>query len=261
MKKMRQINKPKEKKSSASNTDQKRKATKKQQGTETGKNKPKDRKVVQLRVMERKEDRQLGNIESRKESRKDQRKKDNKKNVKKRVKERKERRGRERGGSRKERKKKRKEKRKKERQRRSNKIENSLLGKAIPKGRIKEFKKKFANGKKRTTGFASFKFLTKLDFPFSGTGTLRKDFRQLVKKRVINKLPDYCEEVKIEKSEKVKKDCVKRAKRIKERIIARLGKKKNLVGTSKHKKNSSIKKKKKMKINTSNKKKQVKKKI
>ena len=45
--------------------------------------------------------------------------------------------------------------------------------------------------------------------------------RRLVEKRVIMKLPDYCEEVKLEKDKKVKAECQKRAKRIKQRILAR----------------------------------------
>ena len=45
--------------------------------------------------------------------------------------------------------------------------------------------------------------------------------RRLVEKRVITQLPDYCEEVKLEKDKKVKAECKKRAKRIKERILAR----------------------------------------
>ena len=118
------------------------------------------------------------------------------------------------------------------------KIENSVLGKSIPKGRLQDFKKKFVRGKLKTKKFASFKFLNNLDFPYSGSGALRRDFRQLVKKKVINKLPEYCEEAKIEKSKKVKDDCKKRAKRIKERILERLQKNKNSVPVPKHKKSA-----------------------
>ena len=101
-------------------------------------------------------------------------------------------------------------------------IEKSLLGKAIPEGRVSEFKKGFLHGKIRTSGVASLRFLQNLDFPFSDLGNLKKDFRQIVKERVINKLPDYCEEIKMEKSQKMAEDCRKRAKRIKERVIKRL---------------------------------------
>ena len=90
----------------------------------------------------------------------------------------------------------------------------------------------------KTKRFASFKFLNNIDFPYSGSGALRRDFRQLVKKKVINKLPDYCEEAKIEKSKKVKDDCKKRAKRIKERILERLKKNKKSVTIPKPKKSA-----------------------
>ena len=67
--------------------------------------------------------------------------------------------------------------------------------------------------------------MRKMDFPFnsggSDPGKLRSDFRSLVKKKVINKLPDYCEQTKLEKKEDIKKECSNRAKRIRERITER----------------------------------------
>ena len=64
-----------------------------------------------------------------------------------------------------------------------------------------------------------------MDFPFndggSDSGRLRSDFRSLVKKKVINKLPDYCEQTRLEKDDKVKEECGNRAKRIRERITER----------------------------------------
>lgn len=229
--------------------------------TQSKKSKPKERNVIDLRVMERKEDRQLENIEDRKDTRQEERENDQQRNIEKRTKERKQTRSKTKKGNRQERKKKRKEKRKKERKRKSRKIENSLLGKAIPKGRVKEFKKKFISGKMKTKGFSSFKFLDNLDFPYSDSGSLRGDFRQLVKKKVINKLPDYCEEVKIEKSQKIKEDCKKRAKRIRERIIGRLGKNKQAVGASKQKKYGKSSSKQKKNTNGNLKNKQGKKKM
>jgi len=193
------------------------------------KKKDKQRSIIELRALERKEQRQSDNIKQRKENRQQAREKKQEKNIAKRIKERKQERLKTKKGERQQRKKKRKEKRKKARKRKSLKIENSVLGRSIPKGRLQDFKKKFVRGKIKTKGFASFKFLNNLDFPYSRSGALRRDFRKLVKKRVINKLPDYCEEAKIEKSKKVKADCQKRAKRIKERILERLTKKKSSV--------------------------------
>ena len=186
--------------------------------------KSKQRSSVDLRILERKKQRQSQNIKERKEDRQIARERKKDKNVAKRIEERKQKRRKSKKGERQQRKKKRKEKRKKARKKKSMRIENSVLGKSIPKGRLKDFKKKFVRGKLKTKRFASFKFLNNLDFPYSGSGDLRRDFRQLVKKKVINKLPEYCEEAKIEKSKKVKDDCKKRAKRIKERILERLKK-------------------------------------
>jgi len=203
-------------------------------------NKPKQRSSTDLRVMERKEERQLENIEDRTDIRKTDREKSKQKNVEKRIKTRKQTRSKNKKVNRNERKKKRKEKRKKVRKQKAMRIENSSLGKRIPKGKLQEFRTKYLRGRSKTKGYTSFKFLNNLDFPFSDTGSLRRDFRQLVKKKVINKLPDYCEEVKMEKLQKVKEDCKKRAKRIKERIVKRLGKNKN--GVSKQNKSGNIRK-------------------
>ena len=144
----------------------------------------------------------------------------------------------------KERKKKRKQKRKekkkqKRKQKRRNKrrqkrkrmkkIEKSALGKAIPRDMIPKFKENFKKGRMKSAASRELRFLKKMDFPYKESGSeigkLRSDFRSLVKKKVINKLPDYCEQTKLEKSDKMKKECSNRAQRIRERIAKRHRKK------------------------------------
>ena len=75
-----------------------------------------------------------------------------------------------------------------------------------------------------TRNVKNFKFLQNVQNPYSDQGTLRSDFRKIVQQKMIQKLPDYCEQTILEKLEKDKKrkDCANRAKRIKERIKKRL---------------------------------------
>ena len=127
---------------------------------------------------------------------------------------------------------KRKEKRKnkrKQKRKRMKKIEKSALGKAIPRDMLPKFKENFKKGKLKSRASKELRFLNKMEFPYKESGTemgkLRSDFRSLVKKKVINKLPDYCEQTKLEKSHEMKKECSNRAKRIRERITERYRKK------------------------------------
>ena len=105
------------------------------------------------------------------------------------------------------------------------KIEKSPLGKAIPREKLPQFEENFKKGKSKSEGSRDLKFLKNMDFPFnsggSDSGKLRADFRSLVRRKVINKLPDYCEQTKLEKEEEIKKECSNRAKRIRERITDR----------------------------------------
>ena len=103
-------------------------------------------------------------------------------------------------------------------------IENSALGKTVPKDKLRNFRMKFNKGKLQTRNKSNFKFLQNLQFPFSKSGGLRSDFRKLVQQKVINKLPDYCEQTKIKNNDKEKKECSNRAKRIRERVKERLKK-------------------------------------
>ena len=104
-------------------------------------------------------------------------------------------------------------------------IEKSPLGKAIPKDRLPQFEENFKKGKMKSGDSRDLQFLRKMDFPFnsggSDPGKLRSDFRSLVKKKVINKLPDYCEQTKLEKKEDIRRECSNRARRIRERITER----------------------------------------
>ena len=118
------------------------------------------------------------------------------------------------------RKKKRKQKRKQKRQR-MRRIEKSAMSK-VPKEKIRGFRLNFNKGKIKTKSKPQFKFLQNLQFPFNEAGSLRSDFRKVVQSKVINKLPDYCEQSVLEENEKRKKECAQRAKRIKERIVERL---------------------------------------
>ena len=102
-------------------------------------------------------------------------------------------------------------------------VENSALSK-VPKEKLRNFQIKFRKGKVQTRNKSNFKFLQNLQFPFSKSGGLRTDFRKLVQQKVINKLPDYCEQAKIRNSGKEKKECSNRAKRIRERVKERLKK-------------------------------------
>ena len=127
---------------------------------------------------------------------------------------------------------KRKEKRRKKRKqkrKRMKKIEKSALGKAIPRDMVPKFKANFKKGMMKSTVSRELRFLNKMDFPYKESGSemgkLRSDFRILVKKKVINKLPDYCEQSKLETSDKLKKECSNRAQRIRERISERQRKK------------------------------------
>ena len=117
-------------------------------------------------------------------------------------------------------KKKRMKKRKQKRQRR-NRIENSKLAK-IPSSKIREFRLKFNKGKLKVRGNSRFKFLSSVEFPYSENGNLRSDFRKVVQRKVINKLPDYCEQAALVNSQKDKQDCASMAKRIRQRISERL---------------------------------------
>ena len=115
---------------------------------------------------------------------------------------------------------KRKQKRRQKRQRMRS-IEKSQLSQ-VPKGRVREFRLKFNKGKLQTRTVQKFKFLANLEFPFSDEGRLRSDFRKVVREKVINKLPDYCEQAVLAKSDKEKKECANRAKRIRDRVTQRL---------------------------------------
>ena len=115
---------------------------------------------------------------------------------------------------------KRKQKKKQKRQR-MKRIENSKLA-HIPSSKIREFRLKFNKGKLKVRGNSRFKFLSSLDFPYSENGNLRSDFRKIVQQKVINKLPDYCEQAALVTRQKDKQDCEARAKRIRQRITERL---------------------------------------
>merc|ERR1711971_878904 len=97
-------------------------------------------------------------------------------------------------------------------------IEDSRLGKPIPKEKMEMFRENFRRGKEKVGGS---KILKNVENPFEKRGRLRSDFRQLVRERVIQKLPDYCEQARTEKAEEKKADCARRAKRIRERIKQR----------------------------------------
>lgn len=116
-------------------------------------------------------------------------------------------------------------KKRKNAKKRMKKVEKSPLGRPIPKEKLPQFKENFQNGKMKSEGSRDLRFLKKMDFPFndagSNSGKLRPDFRSIVKKKVINKLPDYCEQTKLEKEQKIKEECSNRAKRIRERITKR----------------------------------------
>ena len=115
---------------------------------------------------------------------------------------------------------KRKQKKKRKRQR-MKRFESSKLAK-IPSNRIREFRLKFNKGKLKVKGNRSLTFLSSLEFPFSESGNLRSDFRKIVQQKVINKLPDFCEQAALVNSQKDKEDCASRAKRIRQRITERL---------------------------------------
>ena len=115
---------------------------------------------------------------------------------------------------------KRKQKKKRKRQR-MKRIENSKLA-HIPSSKIREFRLKFNKGKLKVRGNSRFKFLSSLDFPYSENGNLRADFRKIVQQKVINKLPDYCEQAALVTRQKDKQDCEARAKRIRQRVTERL---------------------------------------
>ena len=121
-----------------------------------------------------------------------------------------------------ERKQKRKRKRKQKRIK-MKRIEKSVLGK-VPKERIADFKKKFGQGKWKTKNVKKFKFLNNLQFPYTDSGSLKPDFRKIAEEKVINILPDYCEEIALEKlnKESKEKECKNRAKRIRARVEQRL---------------------------------------
>ena len=119
-------------------------------------------------------------------------------------------------------KKKAKRKLKKKRKRQKMKrIENSKLA-HVPSSKIREFRLKFNKGKLKVRGNSRFKFLSSLEFPYSENGNLRSDFRKIVQRKVINKLPDYCEQATLVNRQKEKQDCAARAKRIRQRITERL---------------------------------------
>jgi len=116
----------------------------------------------------------------------------------------------------------RKEKRRKRRKQRRTKlrrIEESRLGKPVPKKKMEMFRENFRRGKEKV---GRSKILKNVENPFEKRGRLRSDFRQLVREKVIQKLPDYCEQARLEKKgEEKKADCSRRAKRIRERIEKR----------------------------------------
>ena len=78
----------------------------------------------------------------------------------------------------------RKEKRKRRRKQKRAKlrrIEDSRLGKPIPKEKMEMFRENFRRGKQRVGGSKNLK---NVENPFEKRGTLRSDFRQLVRKKV-----------------------------------------------------------------------------
>ena len=142
-----------------------------------------------------------------------------------REKERKQKRKQKRKEKKKQKRKEKRRKKRKQKRKRMKKIEKSALGKAIPREMLPKFKENFKKGRTKSRVSRELKFLNKIEFPYkesgSDMGKLRSDFRSLVKKKVINKLPDYCEQTKLEKSVELKKECSNRAQRIRERITER----------------------------------------
>lgn len=115
----------------------------------------------------------------------------------------------------------RKQKRKKKRKLRKTKmrkVEKSRLGRSIPSDKMEVFTANFQRGKERVRGEDSMKFLGSIELPFSSHGRLRSDYRQLVREKVIDILPDYCEEARMSREDKWTTNCARRAKRIRERI-------------------------------------------
>lgn len=109
-------------------------------------------------------------------------------------------------------------KRRKQKRAKLRKIEESRLGKPIPKEKVEIFRENFQRGKEKAGKEKGF--LKSVENPFEKIGRLRADFRQLVRDKVIEKLPGYCEQGRMmEKREK--SDCARRARRIRERIEKR----------------------------------------
>jgi len=98
-------------------------------------------------------------------------------------------------------------------------IEDSRLGKPVPEEKMEMFRENFRRGKEKVGGS---KILKNVENPFEKRGRLRSDFRKLVREKVIQKLPDYCEQARLGKGDEEKRaDCSRRARRIRERIEKR----------------------------------------
>ena len=79
----------------------------------------------------------------------------------------------------------RRKKKRKLRKAKMRKVEKSRLGRSIPADKMDVFRAKFRRGKERVEGDEKMKFLGSLELPFSSQGSLRSDYRQLVREKVV----------------------------------------------------------------------------